>query len=106
MRNALLVSLCTSTLLMAGSAHAASVTASTDLVLGGLTNSVEGTSDLTSSIGDSKIVRAAREDAAHYVGSDGALRGSHLEAALRHIRGQMPGLQASDLQLAQAILAL
>ncbi|QLF93598.1 DUF2388 domain-containing protein [Pseudomonas sp. ABC1] len=106
MRNALLVSLCTSTLLMAGSVHAASFTATTDLVLGGLTNSAEGTSDLTSSIGDSKIVQAARDDAAHFIGSDGTQRGSHLEAALQHIRGQMPGLQASDLQLAQAILAL
>ncbi|WJN61583.1 DUF2388 domain-containing protein [Pseudomonas sp. SO81] len=73
----------------------------------GIVNSVEGTSDVTSSsFGDDKVVREAKDDAASFVASQGDIRGAHLEAAFQHIRGKLPELQVNDMQLAQAILAL
>ncbi len=56
---------------------------------------------------DDKVVLQARDDAASFVASDGRIRGAQLEAALRHLRERDAGAQrASDMQLAQAILAL
>ncbi|MDX5373221.1 MAG: DUF2388 domain-containing protein [Pseudomonadaceae bacterium] len=73
----------------------------------GLVNTVDSTTDATSStFGDDKLVREARDDAASFVASDGTIRGARLEAALQHIRSKKPGLQADDMQLARAILAL
>lgn len=60
-----------------------------------------------SSSGNDKVVLAARDDAASFVASDGAIRGAQLEAALRHLRENVPqARQASDIELAKAILAL
>jgi uncharacterized protein (TIGR02448 family) len=59
-----------------------------------------------SSLGSAGVVRQAREDAASFIGSDGAMRGVHLEAALIHIRTLHTELKATDMQLARAILAL
>lgn len=59
-----------------------------------------------STFGSNKVVLDARDDAASFVGSNGQVRGVNLEAALGHIRHQMPELQATDMQLAEAILAL
>ena len=60
-----------------------------------------------STSGEDKIVRAARDDAASFVASDGAIRGAMLEAALLHLREQDAALRASsDMRLARAILAL
>ena len=59
-----------------------------------------------SSSGDDKIVVQAREDAASFVASNGRIRGAQLEAALRHLREKDEAARkASDMQLAQAILA-
>ena len=56
---------------------------------------------------DKKVVLAARDDAASFVASDGAIRGAQLESALRYLREHHAGMQhASDMQLARAILAL
>lgn len=83
-------------------AGASSFVATTDM----LVNTADTSSELTSStIGDDKVVREARDDAASFVASDGVIRGAHLEAAFQHIRGKMPALQADDLQLARAILS-
>jgi len=41
-----------------------------------------------------------------FVATDGAIRGVKLESAFAHIRQQAPQLQATDTQLAQAILAI
>lgn len=54
---------------------------------------------------DNKLVLPAREDASSFVASDGAIRGPHLEALLRQLRAEQPQLQASDMELASAILA-
>ena len=47
----------------------------------------------------------ARDDAASFVASDGAIRGVHLEAALAHLRARQPASPATDMQLAEDILA-
>lgn len=60
-----------------------------------------------SSSDDDKVVLQARDDAAGFVASEGRLRGARLEAALRQLRERdQRARQASDMQLAQAILAL
>jgi uncharacterized protein (TIGR02448 family) len=59
-----------------------------------------------SSSDDDKVVLQARDDAAGFVASDGRIRGAMLEAALRRLRERSEAArQASDMQLAQAILA-
>ncbi|WP_420009952.1 DUF2388 domain-containing protein [Xanthomonas sacchari] len=60
-----------------------------------------------SSSNNDKVVLQARDDAAGFVASAGRIRGVQLEAALRVLRERNPqAQQASDLELAQAILAL
>lgn len=54
---------------------------------------------------DDKLVAAAREDASSFVASDGEIRGPYLEAMLQQIRSDQPDLQASDMELASAVLA-
>ncbi|TLP54104.1 MULTISPECIES: DUF2388 domain-containing protein [Pseudomonas] len=91
---------------LTGAAHATSFVVTTDAVVGALAATTDATSDVTSSLRDDKIVQAARDDAASFVGSEGAIRGAKLESAFVHIRQQLPDLQASDTQLARAILTL
>ena len=47
----------------------------------------------------------AQDDAASFVASQGEIRGAFLEIALRHTRTHYPTGEASDMQLAQAMLA-
>ena len=54
---------------------------------------------------DHKLVLAAQEDAGSFVASEGAIRGPFLESALRQVRAENPGMLASDMELANAILA-
>lgn len=54
---------------------------------------------------DDKLVAAAREDAGSFVASDGEIRGPYLEAMLLKVRSDQPGLEASDMELASALLA-
>ncbi len=70
--------------------------------------SAAGSSASSNSSSDKdKVVLQARDDAASFVASDGRIRGAQLEAALRHLREHNASAQrASDMQLAQAILAL
>ncbi|MGH8086486.1 MAG: DUF2388 domain-containing protein [Lysobacter sp.] len=66
----------------------------------------DGTSGTSGSFSDDKVVLAARDDAASFVASDGAIRGAHLEAAFLHVRERLPAArEASDGELARAILA-
>ncbi|MGY2401177.1 DUF2388 domain-containing protein [Pseudomonas sp. SDO5271_S396] len=62
------------------------------------------TSKVTSAPFDRKVVLAAREDAAAFIATDGRWRGARLESALDRLRHTRPKLNASDLELAQAIL--
>jgi uncharacterized protein (TIGR02448 family) len=92
---------------LAGSACASSLVATTDTLAGALAGTAEGLSDATSSLRDMKQVRAARDDAASFVASDGAIRSARLEAALLQIRNHDAEMaKADDLALAQAILSL
>ncbi|WP_212629528.1 DUF2388 domain-containing protein [Pseudomonas sp. KB-10] len=92
---------------LAGTANASSLVATTDTLGGALAGTAEGTSDATSSLRDMKQLRAARDDAASFVASEGAIRSARLEAALLLIRSHDAQLaKADDLALAQAILSL
>ena len=88
-------------------ASASSFIGTTDALGSSLANTAQALGDSTAStFGADKVVLQAREDAASFVGSEGEIRSVNLEAALGHIRHQMPELEASDMQLAEAILAL
>ncbi|MGY2290833.1 DUF2388 domain-containing protein [Pseudomonas sp. SDO528_S397] len=94
-------------LALASTAHASSLLVTTDALVGALKATSDATSDATSSLRNNKVVRAARDDAASFVASEGAIRGVKLESALAQIRQQAPQLAgATDAQLAQAILAI
>jgi uncharacterized protein (TIGR02448 family) len=87
--------------------QAQTVVATSNIVVRALDRSINFTSDTTTSIRDMKVVTQAREDAASFVASSGEIRGAQLEAALQTLRQQLPEAQtATDLQLAEAILAL
>ncbi len=90
----------------ATAANATSFVVTTDTLVRVVDASTNATSDVTSSFKDDKIVLAARDDAASFVGSAGDIRGAQLESAFQHIRQTVPNLQASDADLAQAILAI
>ena len=62
------------------------------------------TSQVTTAPFDRKLVRAAQDDAAAYVATDGQIQGARLESALSYLRQHHAGVHASDLELAQAIL--
>ena len=96
-------------LLLGLSATAAASTFYTlsDSLSGSVKQISDGTSATSGSFSSDKVVLAARDDAASYVASGGEIRGVHLEAAFMHIRNRLPSArQASDEQLARAILAL
>jgi len=52
-----------------------------------------------------KLIVAAQDDASSFVASDGTIRGPYLEAALKQVRSDNPGIKGSDMDLANAILA-
>jgi uncharacterized protein (TIGR02448 family) len=54
---------------------------------------------------DHKLIIAAQDDAGSFVASEGSIRGPYLEAAIQKVRAENPGLNASDMDLANAILA-
>ena len=54
---------------------------------------------------DRKAMVPVYDDASSFIASGGTIRGVYLEAALQQIRREHPGLQASDQDLAEAILA-
>lgn len=90
---------------LAAGASASSFVVTTDTLVDALAATIDTTSNATSSVVDNKVVLAAKDDAASFVATAGAVRGAHLETALQHIRARMPAVQADDAQLAQAILA-
>ena len=87
---------------LATSASATSFVVTTDWIADAFGSSSDATSSLSK---DDKVIRAARDDAASFVASNGAIRGAQLEAALLQIREHAPQLQASDALLAEAILS-
>ncbi|MFJ2283768.1 DUF2388 domain-containing protein [Pseudomonas sp. NPDC087803] len=59
---------------------------------------------LYSTFKDHKMVIPARDDLSAFVASGGAIRGVYLESVLQQVRHDNPGLNASDEDLANAIL--
>ena len=93
-------------LLLADMAQAQTLVATSNIIIRASQRTLDFTSDTTTSIRDSKVVRDAHDDAASFVASEGEIRGVRLESALEHIRKQVPQLSATDAQLAQAILTI
>lgn len=73
--------------------------------LGSLMSSVSTTGSIYLTTKDKKLIIATQDDASSFVGSGGAIHGPFLTAALLELRAANPELDASDMQLAQAILA-
>ncbi|MGE6793782.1 conserverd hypothetical protein [Pseudomonas guineae] len=93
--------------LFSATAQAQTLVATSNIIVRALDRTLDFSSDTTTSVRDSKIVLAARDDAASFVASQGQIRGVQLEAAIHTIRSQVPEAQgASDQVLAEAILAL
>lgn len=81
--------------------------AGTSAGTGSSATSKGGGATSNSSSGNSKVVKHARDDAASFVASEGRIRSARLEAAILHLRQHDAAARtASDMQLAQAILAL
>jgi uncharacterized protein (TIGR02448 family) len=51
-----------------------------------------------------KIIVAAKDDAANFIASGGAVRGLNFQTALEYIRTSQPEMRASDQELAEAII--
>ena len=93
-------------LLLASAPVFATSFAGTTAGAGSSASSKAGGASSNSSSGNSKVVKHARDDAASFVASEGGVRGVRLESAFEFIRQQAPQLQATDAQLAQAILTI
>jgi uncharacterized protein (TIGR02448 family) len=94
-------------LLTTGIAEAHTLVATSDIIVRAFGRTIDFTSDTTTSVRDSKVVLEARDDAASFVASEGAIRGAQLEAAFDTLRVRVPEARdASDQTLAEAILAL
>ena len=94
-------------LLLADMAQAQTVVQTSNIIVRAFGRTIDFTSDTTTSIRDSKVVREAHDDAATFVASQGDIRGVQLESAFNTLRARVPEARnASDQDLAEAILAL
>ncbi|MCF6761358.1 DUF2388 domain-containing protein [Pseudomonas fragi] len=94
-------------LLLADVAQAQTVVQTSNIIVRAFGRTIDFTSDTTTSIRDSKVVREAHDDAATFVASQGDIRGVQLEAAFSTLRDRVPEARnASDQELAEAILVL
>jgi uncharacterized protein (TIGR02448 family) len=71
---------------------------------GDVATSAGVSASLYSTFKDNKLAIPARDDASSFVASGGTIRGVYLESVLNRIRLDNPGLNASDEELARAIL--
>ena len=71
---------------------------------GDVATSAGVSASLYSTFKDDKRIIPARDDASSFIASDGAIRGVYLESMMRRIRQDNPDLQASDEDIARAIL--
>ncbi|WP_339080545.1 DUF2388 domain-containing protein [Pseudomonas sp. TMP9] len=102
-----LLSAVVAAVLFSATVHAQTLVATSNIIVRALDRTFDFSSDTTTSIRDSKIVLAARDDAASFVATEGQIRGAQLEAAITVIRSHVAEAQGvSDLVLAEAILAL
>ena len=71
---------------------------------GDVATSAGVSASLYSTFKDDKIVVPARDDLSSFVASGGTIRGAYLESVLKQMRQDHPGLNATDEELAQALL--
>lgn len=71
---------------------------------GDVATSAGVSASLYSTFKDHKLVVPARDDLSSFVASGGTIRGAYLESVLQQIRQDNPGLNASDAELAEALL--
>ena len=71
---------------------------------GDVATSAGVSASLYSTFKDHKLMIPARDDASSFVASGGAIRGVYLESVMQQIRQDNPGFDASDEDLARAIL--
>ncbi|WLH37750.1 DUF2388 domain-containing protein [Pseudomonas sp. FP2196] len=71
---------------------------------GDVATSAGVSASLYSTFKDHKMVIPARDDLSAFVASGGAIRGVYLESVLQQVRQDNPGIDASDEDLANAIL--
>ncbi|WP_300732050.1 DUF2388 domain-containing protein [Pseudomonas sp.] len=94
-------------LFIADVAQAQTLVQTSNIIVRAFGRTIDFTSDTTTSIRDSKVVREAHDDAATFVASEGSIRGVQLESAFNTLRERVPEARtASDQVLAEAILAL
>ena len=94
-------------LLLADVAQAQTVVQTSNIIVRAFGRTIDFTSDTTTSIRDSKVVREAHDDAATFVASQGDIRGVQLESAFNTLRDRVPEARnARDQVLAEALLAL
>ena len=106
MRNPLIVATL-GLLLLADVAQAQTLVQTSNIIVRAFGRAIDFTSDTTTSIRDSKVVREAHDDAATFVACQGDIRGVQLESAFNTLRERVPEARsASDQELAEAILAL
>jgi uncharacterized protein (TIGR02448 family) len=72
---------------------------------GDVATSAGVSASLYSTFKDDKRIIPARDELSAFVASGGAIRGAYLESALAQVRQANPGLQASDEELARALLS-
>jgi uncharacterized protein (TIGR02448 family) len=93
--------------LLACSASPAFAASSAGTSAGAATSGAGSSASSKISSPNDKMVLQARDDAASFVASDGRIRSARLEAAMRYLRDRHSAAKlASDMELAQAILAL
>lgn len=75
-----------------------------DVDAGDVATSAGVSASLYSTFKDHKLVVPARDDLSSFVASGGTIRGAYLESVLKQMRQDHPGLNATDEELAQALL--
>lgn len=75
-----------------------------DVDAGDVATSAGVSASLYSTFKDHKLVVPARDDLSSFVASGGTIRGAYLESVLQQIRQDNPGLNATDAELAEALL--
>lgn len=102
----LCVALLSAAALLSTHAQARTLEATSNILIRALDRSVNFTSDTTTSIRDMKVVLEARDEAASFVATGGAVRSAQLDAAFMELRLLPEAKGLSDQALAEAILAL
>lgn len=72
---------------------------------GDVATSAGVSASLYSTFKDDKRIIPARDELSAFVASGGVIRGAYVESALEQARKDNPGLQASDEELANALLS-